>query len=104
MGRFRSKYTLEWRDETHAAPVEYLIYLKQVKNISCSTDRDPQWFIIDKYSKLPECVVHHKVFTAGALEVRARRVLSGHPLGKPNDVLRIISTHEGSFIFIIHPT
>ena len=32
------------------------------------------------------------------------RVLSGHQLGKPSDVRRIISTHEGSFVFIIHPT
>ena len=83
MGRFRSKYTLEWRDETHAAPEEYLIYLKQVKNFSCSIDRDPQWFIIDKYSKLPECVVHHKVFTAGALEVLASRTSAFRaPAGK----------------------
>ena len=30
-------------------------------------------------------------------------VLSGHQLRKPSDVFRIISTHEGSFVFIIHP-
>ena len=32
------------------------------------------------------------------------RVLSRHQLGKLSDVRRIISTHEGSFVFIIHPT
>ena len=32
------------------------------------------------------------------------RMLSGHQLGKPSDVLQIISTHEGSCVFIIHPT
>ena len=32
------------------------------------------------------------------------RVLSGHQLGKPSDVRWIMSTHEGSFVFIIHPT
>ena len=31
-------------------------------------------------------------------------VLSGHQLGKPSDVRQIISTHEGSFVFTIHPT
>ena len=31
------------------------------------------------------------------------RVLSGHQLGKPSDVRRILSTHESSFVFIIHP-
>ena len=30
--------------------------------------------------------------------------LSGHQLGKASDVWWIISTHEGSFVFIIHPT
>ena len=29
------------------------------------------------------------------------RVLSGHQLGKPSDVRWIMSTHEGSFVFII---
>ena len=28
----------------------------------------------------------------------------GHQQVKPNDVRRIMSTHEGSFVFIIHPT
>ena len=32
-----------------------------------------------------------------------RRVLSGRQLGKPSDVLRIMSTLEASFVFIIHP-
>ena len=54
------------------------------------------------YIKPSECVdiiaVHHEVFTAGALE---ERVLSGHQLGKPSDVRRILSTNEGSFVFII---
>ena len=46
--------------------------------------------------------VHHEVFTAGALEERiVERVLSGHQLGKPSDVHWIISTQEGSFVFII---
>ena len=49
--------------------------------------------------------IHQEVFTAGALEARVRRrVLSGHQLGKPSNVRWIITTHEGSFVFIIHPT
>ena len=32
------------------------------------------------------------------------RVFSGHQLGKPSDVWWIISTHESSFVFIIHQT
>ena len=31
------------------------------------------------------------------------RVLSEHQLGKPSDVRRIMSSHEGSFVFIIQP-
>ena len=31
-------------------------------------------------------------------------VLSGPQLGKLSDVRWIISTHEGSFVFIIHPS
>ena len=32
------------------------------------------------------------------------RVHPGHQLGKRSDVRWIISAHEGSFVFIIHPT
>ena len=32
------------------------------------------------------------------------QVPSGHQLGKPSDVRWIILTHEGSFVFIIHPS
>ena len=32
------------------------------------------------------------------------RVLSGHQLGKPSDVRRIMSSHEVSFVFIIQVT
>ena len=39
--------------------------------------------------------VHHEVLAAGALEARLRKL---------SDVLQIISTHKGSFVFIIHPT
>ena len=43
--------------------------------------------------------------TAGALEARVHRTsVSGNQLGKPSDVQWIMSTHEGSFVFIIHPT
>ena len=49
--------------------------------------------------------IHHEVFSAGALKARVRRTsVSGHQLGKPSNVRWIISTHEGSFVFIIHPT
>ena len=44
-------------------------------------------------------------FTASAWNHESiGRVLSEHQLGKPNDVRRIMSSHEGSFVFIIHPT
>ena len=42
------------------------------------------------YTKPPECVDIIR--------------LSGHQQGKLSDVRQIISTHEGSFVFIIHPT
>ena len=32
------------------------------------------------------------------------RVLLGHQLGRPSDVPWIMSTHGGSFVFIIHPS
>ena len=45
-----------------------------------------------------------EVFTAGAWKHEsAGRVLSGPQLGKPSDVRWIMSSHEGSFVFIIHP-
>ena len=67
--------------------------------------------ILDTNTKPPECVdiirVHHEVFTAGALEARVLRTSDFRaPAGKTkqSDVLRIMSTQEGSFVFIIHPT
>ena len=46
--------------------------------------------------------IHHKVFTAGALE--SGRVLSGYQMGKPSDVRQTMSTYKASLVFIIHPT
>ena len=62
------------------------------------------------YTKPPECVdIIIRTLRRFAQLVPWKhesvgRVLAGHQLGKPSDVLRIISTHEGSFVFIIHPT
>ena len=69
----------------------------------------PCYLSQDIYTKPSECVdittVHHEVFTAGALEARVHRTSAFRaPAGKPSDVRWIMSTHEGSFVFIIHPT
>ena len=56
-------------------------------------------------SVLIKSAVHHEVFTAGALEGRVRRTSALRaPAGKKIDVRSIMSTHKGSFVFIIHPS
>ena len=60
----------------------------------------------DINTKPPECVVTIMRFSqvVSWKHESEGRVLSGHQLRKPSDVLLIMSTHKGSFVFIIHPT
>ena len=66
--------------------------------------------IILIYTKPPECVDKNPPYIMRFSQLvlwkheSVGRVLSGHQQGKPSDVRWIISTLEGSFVFIIHPT
>ena len=48
--------------------------------------------------------VHDEVFTSGALEVQVLRLSAFSVPAGNSDVWQIMSTHKGSFVFIIHPT
>ena len=66
--------------------------------------------VFDINTKPPECVDYNPQYIMRFSRLvpwkheSVGRVLSGHQLGKPSDVRGIMSTHEGSFVFIIHAT